>query len=321
MNTLSRRNFLKKSSAVAGLAVAPGVLAPGADLFAMPPQPHMKFPAAPRDRLAVASWPFREYIESPTNKWARNPKVPGMDLKDFAAMVVKRFNLYNIEPLGQHFASTEPAYLSQLREAVEKARSHIVNIPTGVRESFYDPDAATRKLAVEHARKWVDIARAVGSPSIRMHIEGVPNVKPNVDFTAECLGQLASYGGEKNILVNLENDDLVSEDAFFIVKIIEKVDNPYLRALPDFCNSMLSGNAQFNYDAVTAMFKHAYNIAHMKDSEVGEGRKIYTIDVGKSFGIAKASGFRGYYSMEWDSLGDPYNATQRLINESLKYLT
>lgn len=316
MNKLSRRSFLKKSSVAAGLA-----LAPSASLFPLPAQPHLKFPTAPRERLAVASWPFRAYIESPTNRWARNPKEPGMDLKDFAAMVVKRFDIHNIEPLGQHFASTEPAYLTEFRAAVEKAGSHIVDIPTGVQESFYDPDPDSRKLAVDHAKKWVDIARAVGSPSIRMHISGVRNVQPNVDFTAECLKQLAEYGAGHNILVNLENDDLVSEDAFFIVKVIEKVDNPYLRALPDFCNSMLSGNAKFNYDAVTAMFKHAYNIAHMKDSEEGEGRKIYTIDVGKTFGIAKASGYRGYYSMEWDSLGDPYNATQRLINESLKYLT
>ena len=77
----------------------------------------MKFPTEPRERLAVASWPFRMFIDAPTNKRARDPKTPGMDLKDFGAMVVKKFGLHNIEPLDAHFRSTEPAYLAELRDA------------------------------------------------------------------------------------------------------------------------------------------------------------------------------------------------------------
>ena len=121
-------------------------------------------------------------------------------------------------------------------------------------------------------------------------------------------------------IVYLENDDLVSEDAFFLVKVIEKVSHPYLRALPDFCNSMLGGDADFNYRAVATMFQHAYNIAHVKDSEVGDKGKLFTVGVEKTFAIAKAAGYRGYYSMEWEGAGEPYAGTQRLIDLSLKHL-
>jgi sugar phosphate isomerase/epimerase len=172
---------------------------------------------------------------------------------------------------------------------------------------------------VEYGRQWVDIAAAVGSPSIRAHVAGVRNVRPDVDRTAESLGQLAAYGADKNVLINVENDDLVTENAFFLVKVIEKVSNPYLRALPDFCNSMLSGNEEFNYKAVAAMFKHAYNICHVKDSEVDNG-KVFRIDLRRTFGILKASHYRGYCSMEWEGQGGPDEGTQRLIEASLKYL-
>jgi sugar phosphate isomerase/epimerase len=302
------------------LAVGLAATGYGRKVFGFPSEPDLKFPTAARDRLAVASWPFRTRIESPTNRWARSSKQPGMDLKGFAAMIVQRFEVRNIEPLSMHFRSTEAAYLAEFREAVEKAGARVINLPMGGQESYYDPDPAKRRAAVENGRKWVDVAVAIGSPSIRSNIAGVHKVKPDVDRTAESLKQLAEYGAKKNILVSLENDDNTTEDPFFIVQVIEKVNHPYLRALPDFCNSMLTHDQDFNNRAMEAMFKRAYNIAHMKDSEVGDKGKVATVDVAKCFEIAKASSYRGYFSMEWEGQGGPEEGTQRLIDLSLKYL-
>jgi hypothetical protein len=71
------------------------------------------------------------------------------------------------------------------------------------------------------------------------------------------------------------------------------------------------------------MFRHAFNISHVKDTLRGVGGVVYKIDLEKEFGIAKASEYRGYFSMECDigSTGDPFSETQRLIGESLKYLS
>jgi sugar phosphate isomerase/epimerase len=147
----------------------------------------------------------------------------------------------------------------------------------------------------------------------------VKGVRPDVALTAEGLGAIARYGESKNVMVNLENDDPVTEDAFFIVKVIDSVNSPWLRALPDFCNSMLKGDEKFNYDAVTAMFKRAYNIAHVKDSEVDNGR-VFRVDLERSFAIAKASGYKGYYSIEFEGEGDAYAGVSKLIEAALKYL-
>jgi sugar phosphate isomerase/epimerase len=321
MSPLSRRSFLKNSLCVAAAASAcatvPEVLS--GRLEAAASSPRMTFPTAPHERVSVASWPFRFWIDSPTNSY-RDRSKPGMTLLEFPAMVVKEFKVNKIEPLGQHFASTDATYLGQFREAVRKAGCHIVDIPMGGEESYYDPDPAVRQKAIDLGKKWVDIAVKVGSPSIRNHIGGVKNAKPDVARTAESLGQVVKYAASKNVVVNLENDDLVSEDAFFIVNVIKKVNSPWLHALPDFCNSMMGGNADFDYKAVTAMFGHAYNICHVKDSEVGDGGKVYRIDIPKTFGILKASGFRGYCSMEWEGAGDSYAGTHKLIADTLKYL-
>jgi len=317
MQKRSRRSFLRTSASLAAGVALGG----NSDLWSVPSGPSLEFPMTPRERLAVASWPFRAFIESPTNRWARNPKLPGMDLKEFGAVVVKRFALHNIEPLNQHFRSTDMAYVHDLREATEKAGARIINIPVDAQDSFYDPDAAKRQKAVATGEKWVDIAVALGSPSVRLHIAGAHNVKPDVNRTAASLKQVAEYAAQKNVLVNLENDDNFTEDPFFIVQVLEEVNSAYLHALPDFCNSMLTHDQEFNNRAMEAMFKHAYNIAHVKDSEVGGQGKLYTVDVAKCFEIAKGAGYRGYFSMEWEGQGEPYAGTQGLIDLSLKCLS
>jgi sugar phosphate isomerase/epimerase len=281
-------------------------------------EPDIAFVTEPRARLGVASYPFRAFIDGPRNR-DRDKTKPGMQLTEFPAMVREKFNVRNIEPLDSHFRSLDAAYLHELREAVEKAGCHVINIPANVDASLYDPDEAKRKVGVGNAKKWVDAAVTLGSPSIRVHIQGARGVKPDVARAAESLRVIADYGTEKNIVITLENDDPHSEDAFYLVKVIEQVKSPYLRGLPDFCNSMLTGNEKYNYDCMAAMFRHAYNISHVKDSEMDNG-KIFRVDVGKTFAIAKKAGYRGYFSMEWEGQGGPYEGTQQLIDASLKYL-
>jgi sugar phosphate isomerase/epimerase len=315
LHKYSRRDFLKHSSALAAGATALGW---GPNLFAS--EPNLPFPTAPRDRLVVASWPFRMFIEAPGNKWARDPKLPGWDLKEFGEIVVKKFGVRHLEPLDQHFRSTDLAYLHELREATEKAGARIINIPVDAQESYYDLDAAKRQKAVETSKKWIEIAAALDSPSVRLHIAGARNLKPDVGRAVESLKPVADHAAQKKVVANLENDDNFTEDPFFIVEVLDKVNNPYLHALPDFCNSMLTHDPDFNNRALEAMFQRAYNIAHVKDSEVGGGNKLFTVDVAKCFAIAKASGFRGYFSMEWEGREEPYAGTQKLIDLSLKYL-
>jgi sugar phosphate isomerase/epimerase len=324
MDSLTRRTFLEKLSALtAGGSVVNAMqdaFGTGRSHESPISEPHIAFPSTPRDRISVASYSFRAYIESPANS-ERDRSVPGMDLTDFAAEVVKKFNVHNIEPHNRHFRSLDPAYLGSFREALGKANAKVVDIAVDGAASFYDADPSTRQKAIAYARKWVDVAVQVGSPSIRTHIRRPSNSAPNVQRTSESLREVAAYGAGKDVVVNLENDDLVSEDAFFLVKVIEAVNNPYLRALPDFANSMQTGDAGFNYRALEAMFRHAYCICHVKDGETDDHGKLWGIDLKKAFEILKSSGYRGYCSMEFDATGEPYAPTARLIEQTIEYLS
>lgn len=300
----TRREFL--------LSTALAVSASGAE-------PRLRFPAAPRDRIAVASYSFRSVIDTPRNR-AANPGAPLIALKDFPAAMAKRYGIRNVELLGSHFPSTDAAYLSELREALKAAGSRVVNIPTGVGASMYDPDPAKRRVAVDNAKAWIDRAAALDCPGVRVHIQQAKGSMPDVDLVAPRMAEIAAYGESKNVVVNVENDDPVSEDAFFVAKVLDRVNSPWVRALPDFCNSMLKGDEKFNYAAVEAMFARASLICHVKDSEVDHG-KVFRVDLTRTFGIAKKSGFRGYFSVEWEGEGDVWVENGRLIEETARQLS
>jgi len=286
-----------------------------ATAFAPDGSPHIQFPSTARERIAIASYPFRDFVAGHDDK----PGPGKMELQDFAAHVSAKFNINKIEPWSAHFRSLEKAYLEKLRAAVAQARGAIVNIAVDGEHSPYAADPAEREKAVAFSKLWIDAAAVVGSPSVRTNIPPAKGSKPDVERTAQSLNLVAEYAAAKNIVVNLENDNPASEDPFFLVKVIEKVHSPWLHALPDFANTLAAFEEEYAYSGIDAMFAKAYNISHVKETEVGDGKdKIAHVDLPRTFAMAKKHGYKGYFSMEWDSPGDPYAGTAGLIEKTLR---
>jgi sugar phosphate isomerase/epimerase len=182
-------------------------------------------------------------------------------------------------------------------------------------------DRAERNRAVVASNQWVNVGAALGSPGIRTHIDGAKDSEPDVGRAADTLSRVADYAAKQNVVVHLENDNPVSEDPFFIVQVIEKVNSPWLRALPDFGNSLAAHDEEFQDRAMEAMFAHAYAICHVKDGEVDEHGKVSRVDLAKTFGILRKHGYKGYCSVEFDAPGDPYKPTTELVEQTIKFLS
>jgi sugar phosphate isomerase/epimerase len=319
----TRRHFLAQSAG----AAAASWLIPALARAAVKSEPSVQFPTAPHDRIAVAAYPFREFIVG-WKGWDGNspgpvPSAQRMELKDFAAHVAEKFSIHRIELWSPVFPSTEPKYLDELRAAVEKARSTVVDIAVDGESSPYDADPAQREKSLASSKRWIDVGAALGSPSIRTHIHQTKDSKPDVARASETLLRVADYARTKNVVVHLENDDPVSEDPFFIVQVLDKVNSSWLRALPDFGNSVAahSDDEDFAYRAIDAMFAHAYGICHVKDGEPNEQGKPTHVDLPRTFAILKKREYKGYCSMEFDADGDPYKPTAELIEQTIKYLS
>ena len=248
-----------------------------------------------------------------------------MDIKDFAAHVGTKFNIRKIEPWSRHFPSVEAKYLEEFRATVQKAGGSVVNIAVDGDHSPYAEDRAERERAVAFSKEWIDVAVAIGAPSVRTNIaqgrSKDEHAKPNLERAAESLRRVAEYAGTKSVVVNLENDNPVTEDPFFLVQLIEKVNSPWLHSNPDFCNTLVTGKEEYAYRGIEAMFQHAYSICHVKAMEANEQTgQVFHVDMARTFGILKRANYRGYCSMEFDSPGDPYAGTSSLIEQTLKYL-
>jgi sugar phosphate isomerase/epimerase len=238
-----------------------------------------------------------------------------MELAVFARFVRTEFQVRGIEPLSLHFPSTKAAEILKLRAAFDAAGVHTVNIPVDDAVELCSTNAATRDAGNARYRTWIDIAVTLRSPSIRIWIPKCADTS-DLPRAVEALKPTLDYATARNIVINLENDDPILSSDQRILTAIRLAGTPYLRALPDFANSLMGGDERFNSKAVQRMFAHAWNIAHVKDAEMIRGKRE-TVSLQELFGIAKAASYRGYYSMESDSDVDPVVDTKHLIQQSL----
>ena len=313
--SINRRTFISVLSAACAAETLCGRFS---DAFNPSQSPHINFPTEPPARVAISVWAFRSIIDAPLND-ERDPKLSAMDMKDFAAHVREKFNVVNIEPYNRYFKSLEPAYLDQFRNALTKSGTHAVNLAADMDTSYFDADANTRAKSVSEAKTWIDVAVAIGSSSLRTSMSSVKN-PPNLDLAAESLKLVADYAASKNVVVHLENDNLVYEDAFFIEKLVRKVNHPYVHALPDFGNSYGSGDPAFAARAVKALFPLAYAISHVKPTSTTAQGKEMQVDLAANFAAARAANYKGYFSMEYEGKEEIHAATAKLIEQSLKLI-
>lgn len=292
---------------------------PFAEFAAAASGPNQQFPSAARDRISIASYPFREFVFGPREDQKAASRQT-ITLKDFAAHTISKFGVNKIEPWSLHFPSTDSSYLAEFRASLDKSHASIVNIAVDGRHSPYSLDDKEREQAVAYGKQWIDVAVALGSPSVRTHIPAARDSQPDFGRAAASLSQIAEYGSTKNVVVHLENDDPVSEDPFFIVGVLDKVNSPWLRANPDFANTLTTGKIEYAYKGIAALFAHAYGICHVKAMEPNDKGELLHVDMDKTFAILKDSHYRGYLSMEFDSPGDPYQGTSALIKSTLQHL-
>jgi len=315
----TRREFLEQSAGAAAVAyLLPGVAGAATSV------PSVSFPTAARERVAVAAYPFREVIaewKGEDNAPRTVPAAERIPLKDFASHVAEKFNIRRIEPWSPVFPSTDKPYLDEFRAALEKSRSAVVDIAVDEEFSQYAADAAERERALAAAKRWLDVGAHLGSPSIRTHVAEAKDSKPDVGRASDTLLRVADYAAKKNVVVHLENDDPVSEDPFFLVEVIEKVNSPWLRALPDFGNSLAAHGDEFGYRAIDAMFAHSFGICHVKDGEVNQQNQMVKVDLARTFAILKRHAYKGYCSIEYDRPGDPYKPTAELIEKAIGFLS
>ncbi|HVB29707.1 MAG TPA: TIM barrel protein [Terriglobia bacterium] len=269
-------------------------------------------------RIGISSWSFYNFFPSTRSSDYRGPDET-FALLDFPKMMADRYRVHHLEFVAPHFASTEPAYLGELRSQLIRARSYLVNLPIDIPEMWTggglsDPSESVRDAAVEAAKKWIDIAVHLRARSVRCD-PGKMNPQ-NLAPTIDSYKRLAAYARRKNIRVIVENHGGVgSEHPEDLVKVFKGVNSRYLGALPDFGNFP---DAKTRARGLGLLFPYAPTVCHAKGLEFDAQGNEMKYNFPACVEIAKRESFRGVYSVEFEGSGDPYQGVQDVINELLR---
>ena len=183
------------------------------------------------------------------------------------------------------------------------------NAPTNLAEA----DVALRKAGVEVAKKWLDGAAILGARSMRMNSPSAlgPGIRPSavrdqttgypkndalvpyLNSAIESFKEMADHGGERGIKVTIENHWGLAADPANIRIILDAVNHPYCEATPDFCNWEYE---HLLFSGLKILAPYAHTSCHAKYWD-----RWTNNDVQRSVRILLASGYKGTFSLEYES--------------------
>ncbi|HEX4213743.1 MAG TPA: sugar phosphate isomerase/epimerase family protein [Candidatus Dormibacteraeota bacterium] len=197
---------------------------------------------------------------------------------------------FRVEEAGGHGVELErtQAERRQIRERVEDAYLEIVALGTGAR--LDSPDEARRREAMDHVKRYVDLATDLGCTRIRVFGNDIPEGVCRQDCTAyvgEGLRSIAEYSDPGGVDILLEMHGQFNYWGFALEAVMA-ADHPRVGILYN-CDlkDMVGGSVSATYGRVAKWVRHI----HMHD--LASGYPYLEL-----FQLLQRSGYDGYLSPE-----------------------
>lgn len=289
MKNLSRRDFMSKSLALgAGSLLAPSILklqTANAEAIRIR-----------KDDISLAQWALVDEIRA--GKWKT---------LDFPKIAREDFGLNGIEFVNSLFEVPTFGYLNELKKNADSFGVKMVLIMVDDEGETCTPSKEERKQTVINHQKWIDIAKFLGCHSIRTNCRGPENVDKSeaLKWSAETYNMMLEYAVPANISVLIENHGGVSNDADWLIALMEEVDSRYFGIYPDWRRP---GGRLDNYEFLRKTLPYAGGMSfrNQPTEELTE----------KMIKLAHNTGYRGWYGIESAGREDVIKSKELL----LKYL-
>jgi sugar phosphate isomerase/epimerase len=252
-------------------------------------------------RLGLAAYSLRDHLQGKLQ--------PAMTLDDFVERAAG-WNVDAVELTSYYFPpEITPAYVSGL-----KRHCHLLGIDvstTPIRNVFTHPAGPARDKEIAHVKRWLDVARDLGSPAIRIFAgdaqpgqDAAAGLKNVVDSIELCLEHAASRG----VILALENHGGVVAEPEALLEIVKAVRSDWFGVNFDGGNfhgpdpyAQLATIAPY---AVTAQFKVEIQV---------KGQPKQEADFARVARILKDAGYRGYATLEYEAAEAPLTAIPRWL--------
>ena len=176
----------------------------------------------------------------------------------------------------------------------------------GASAQMHDMDAVKHAAQLDEARRFIDLAQALGAPYVRVfgneYVAGVPR-EAMLAHIAGALRSLGDYAKPKNVTVVIESHgDFTDSPA--LLEILHKADSPNVALLWDAHHTFVSGKEQPE-DTVRQLGRYIRH-THLKDSVPAGNDRRYVltgtgdVPVQRQIAALAKIGYRGFFSFEWE---------------------
>ena len=292
--TMTRRGFF----AAAGAAGAAAALAqPGTSPAAATPPPN---------RIAVSTYSFWQFRHD--------------DLRDVERCIdlAAEMGFDGVEILHRQMTDESNATLQRLKRRALVNGLDLCGFST--HQGFLSPDAEKRKKNVDHTIRCIELAYALGVPTMRVNTgtwgtskdfdalmanRGVEPPLPGhtddeafrwvIDGLSACLPAAEKCG----VLLGLENHWGLGRTPEGVLRVVDAIDSPWLQVTAD------TGN--FLEDPYDKLAQLAPKTVYVQAKTYAGGGLWYTLDLGypRIAKIFRDAGYRGYVSMEFEGKEPP----------------
>ncbi len=232
-----------------------------------------------------------------------------------------------VEILKIQMKDDSPAYLQQLKQRAFANGLDLCGMST--HQGFVNPDAEERKKNVDATIGFIEMAYAMGIPTIRVNtgrwgtissfdkLMANKGIEPNlegysddqgfrwvIDALSECLPAAEKCG----VVMGLENHWGLGRTAEGVLRVIKAINSPWLKATMDTGNFFERRKQQLEMMAPETVFVQAKTYFG--------GGTWYTLDIDYDHvaRILQAVNYRGYVSLEFEGKEDYRTAIPKSLS-------
>jgi sugar phosphate isomerase/epimerase len=283
MNHSNRREFLQSSAVLLATAFA------GSSFELKKNDPLLSF-----STLGCPDWTFQQIAD-----FAAQHEYNGIELRG----IKRELDLNKCT----EFSNAENR-LATIKMMKEKGL-RFVDLGSSANMHFADP--VERKKNLDEARRFIDLARQVNCPYIRVFPNGFPKNQERdatMDLIVKGLLELGDHAKGSNVSILMESHgDLVKTDD--LEKIMKAARHPHVGMIWDVVNMWIETKEP--PAAVYNKLKKYIRHAHIEDAKKVDGKIQYTllgqgeVPIFEAIDVLVKGGYKGYYSFEWEKLWHP----------------
>ena len=268
----------------------------------------------PRNRIAVSTYSFWRFLD--------DSKLSIDQCIDEAA----RMGFDGVEILHMQMESDAPAYLQRLKQRAFVNGLDLCGFST--HQGFVSPDEEDRRRNIDHTIRCIEIAYALGIPTIRVNtgrwgtikdfdeLMARRGIEPELEgytdedafvWVTDSLERCIPTAERCGVTMGLENHWGLGRTAEGVLRIIEAVDSPWLQATMDTGNFL-----EDPYDRLELMAPRTV-IVQAKTYYGGGIWYTLELDYPRIAEMLRRHNFRGYVSLEYEGKEDWRTAIPRSL--------